>query len=197
MKDLQEPEPPLAEAVLPKDSSGIEVQDDQEEEATKLAREADTDTDHEERAKQKVATSGKAGASGDTVRYDDKGDEEGGKKDDKNDAEKDGTSAGFNFHMTSVFDRNAKTNDKKDDKNDDKKDGEQDGKKDNDNKEPKPRAAERTAPRDQEQIGKISRVDAKAAAHLLEQAATVHKESCILKTFHMSLRSHNCLKQFL
>ena len=173
MKDLQEPEPPLAEAVLPKDSSGIEVQDDQ------------------------VATSGKAGASGDTVRYDDKGDEEGGKKDDKNDAEKDGTSAGFNFLMTPVFDRNAKTNDKKDDKNDDKKDGEQDGKKDNDNKEPKPRAAERTAPRDQEQIGKISRVDAKAAAHLLEQAATVHKESCILKTFHMSLRSHNCLKQFL
>ena len=112
-------------------------------------------------------------------------DEEGGKKDDKNDAEKNDTSAGF---------KDAKTNDN----NDDKKDGEQDDKKENDGKkEPEPRATEDTAPQDQEQIGKILRVDAKTTTHLLGQAAAWHKESCILKIFHMSLRSHNCLKQFL
>ena len=164
MKDLQKPEPPLAEPVLPKDSSGREGQDDQEEEGQ---------DDQEE---------------------DDKGDEEDGKKDDKNDAEKNNTSAGFTFSMELVYDNDAKTNDKKDDK----KDGEQDDKKDNDDKkEPEPRATEDTAPQDQEQIGKILRVDAKTTRHLLGQAAVWHKESCILKIFHMSLRSHNCLKQFL
>ena len=128
------------------------------------------------------------------MRDDEKGDEEGGKKDDKNDAEKNNTSAGFTFRMESVYDKDAKTNDKKDDK----KDGEEDDKKDNDDKkEPEPRATEDTAPQDQEQIGKILRVDAKTTRHLLGQAAVWHKESCILKIFHMSLRSHNCLKQFL
>ena len=54
----------------------------------------------------------------------------------------------------------------------DKKDGKQDDKKDNDNKkEPEPRATERTAPQDQELIGKILLVDAKTTTHLLGQAA--------------------------
>ena len=75
---------------------------------------------------------------------------------------------------------------------------EKDDKKDNDNKkEPEPRAAERTAPQDQELIGKILFADAKTTTHLLEQTTAVDKESCILKIFHMSLRSYNCLKQFL
>ena len=195
MKDLQEPEPPLAEPVRPKCSVGRELQDEPEEEPTRLAREA------EERAKQKDATSGKAGASGDTVRDDEKGDEEGGKKDDKNDAEKNDTSAGFTFSMDVVYDKDAKTNDQKDDKKDGKKDDKQDNDK-GDEKEPDPHAAKRTAPQDQEHAAQrratcSKDADAKTTTHPLEQATAVDKESCILKIFHMSLRSYNCLKQFL
>ena len=132
---------------------------------------------------------------------DDKGDEEGGNKDDKNKTEKDDTSAGFTFSMDVVYDKDAKTNDQNDDKKDGKKDDKQDNDK-GDEKEPDPHAAKRTAPQDQEHAAQrratcSKDADAKTTTHPLEQATAVDKESCILKIFHMSLRSYNCLKQFL
>ena len=85
------------------------------------------------------------------------------------------------------------------------KDGKKDDKQGNDKgdeKEAEPHAEKRTAPQDQEHAAKRTATcskdaDAKTTTHLLEQATAVDKESCILKIFHMSLRSYNCLKQFL
>ena len=64
-----------------------------------------------------------------------------------------------------------------------------------DHKEQEPRAAEGTTPQDSTRIGNILFLNNKT--NTSEETAVVHKESCILKIFHMSLRSYNCLKQFL
>ena len=60
MKDLQEPAPLLGATNVPKGTVGSELQGDQEEKATRLAREATTEDD--KNVKQQEATSGKAGA---------------------------------------------------------------------------------------------------------------------------------------
>ena len=108
-------------------------------------------------------------------------DEEGGKKDDKNNAEKDDTEN----------DKDAKKNDEQDDKKNDEQNDKKDSDKGCKTEPSEPRAAEKPAPQGQELVGQVLSADEETTRNLLEQAATVHKESCILKIFHMSLRSYN------